>query len=152
MILFNRIRVWRDRRHALIQLNYEIDGYWKEFSEVVTRQGIRENSEEFYNVYHEYKSYAEIPEGQRDLLLTTTALNRAVRWNAAVPPRATDPITGNEFWYWDRTVARQLLTREGHRLIRRAIAEEIEIAYRPVLSWAAIAISFLALVVSLFKP
>lgn len=140
-----------DRRHNLIQLNHEIEDHWKEFGMIVDRDNIDSNSQRYQQLYSEYRSYTEIPEGYRDAILTKVAVERALRWQAPLPPRDSGNFQDNEYWYWDRVVKRYLLTAAGHRFIRHEIAEEREIAYRPILAWAAIGISFLSLIVSLLK-
>lgn len=152
MGLFTRIKRWRDYRHEIIQLEYEINGYWDEFNYYIKKDDIVDGTEPFERLWSEYSSYREIPEARRDQILTIMSIQKAHFWGVPLPAQPSNHQYSNEHWEWNRVNNRYSLSLAGHRYIRHEVSIERDIKYRPVLSWAAIGISFFSLAVSIFKP
>lgn len=145
------IRLWRDSRHEIIQLNHEINGYWAEFHAYLEKDGIKEDTPAFESLWAEYRSYREIPEARLAQLQNMLSFRRAQYWEVPLPSRPGTDAMDNEYWEWNRVHQRHYLSAVGHRFIRHEVALEREIRFRPVLSWAAIFISVCSLFVSLLK-
>lgn len=152
MGLIAQIKSWRDRRHQIIQLEHEINGYWDEFNHYVKKNELVDGTEPYEQVWSEYSSYREIPESQRDQLLTMSSVQKAYLWGIPLPAQPSRGDYSNEHWQWNRVTNRYSLTMAGHRYIRHEVSIERDIKYRPMLSWAAIGISFFSLAVSVLKP
>ena len=85
-------------------------------------------------------------------LMNRLETNRRVRsaWRFGVPlPKKPKKYEGSFEWDWCPSLNEHQLTQEGHKLLRREIAIERELRHKPWLSWGAILIAGLSLLVSL---
>lgn len=152
MGLFKRIAVWRDRRHELIQLRHEVTRINDLFRGHVKQHGFKERTDNWERAYSEFRNEYEFLDAEIDIIETKTALERANRWGAPIPRQPLEEDENDEYWIWNRIHAQYFLSSHGLREIRHSVSMEMDIFFRPWFSWGAIGISFLALVVSIFKP
>ncbi|WP_172746536.1 hypothetical protein [Neorhizobium sp. T25_13] len=141
---------WRDRRYRLIQLRLEREKAYEDF--YTRTKGLNRRSEEYESLDGDHQNAVALLSAEIGRLETLDLLRRAYRWRAPVPGHPVLPETENEHWAWNRVIGGYHLTTKGMREVRHAVAAEVDLYYKPWLSWAAIAISFLALIVSVFKP
>ena len=80
---------------------------------------------------------------------TRHRLRVARYWGVPIPPW---PDSDKKNQHWERSPYRAwVLSDEGHKHLRREIAVEVEIFAKPWLSWGAVVISVVSLVVAAFK-
>lgn len=151
MGVIKRIKAWRDMRHEIVQLNYQINGYWAEFNAHVETNDLKDGTDEFEALWAEYRSCREIPEARLAQLQNYRSLRRVDYWDVPLPPRPSEDRVDNEYWEWNRIDQRYYLSSAGHRFIRHEVALERDIKFRPILSWAAIIISVCSLLVTFLK-
>lgn len=82
---------------------------------------------------------------------THRAIIRAGRWQVPLPSKPTSTDEDNEFWHWDSMHREFYLTDAGIAHLRREVFLERDLRTKPWLSWAAIAISLVSLIVVIFK-
>lgn len=144
-----RIRKWRDRRHELIQLRHQLEALDRDFIE--NSKDLSPQSEEFEALHQSYRAENDVLSAGVRSIQTMIAIERALRWRTELPPRPELPDLDNEHWGWNTVVGGYHLTSAGMREIRHAVAFEVELFYKPWLSWIALAVSVFSLIVSLAK-
>ncbi|RWI20334.1 hypothetical protein [Mesorhizobium sp.] len=148
MAVFKRLATWRDQRNAIAQLNYRIDDLSNDFRSEVAERNLKRGSDEYEQAYVTFRNEYDLSTSEVEAIETLKMLSSARRWEVAVPQPPTDDHDESEYWSWNSSHGRHYLSQNGKRYIRHAVAEEMDILFRPYLSWAAIAISIVSLIVS----
>jgi len=143
-----RLNRWNEQRYKLIQLYHEreeiLNGARKEV------EGIEKDSAEYLERLKSWDPLFRVKHGEIGKIETAQAIRRAHRWRVPYPP-TPDQQDDSEYWVWSPELSTHILTLEGHKLIRHAVATEMDIKFRPWLSWGAFAVSWLSLGVALLR-
>lgn len=148
MAVFKRLATWRDQRNAIAQLNYRIDDLSNDFRSEVAERNLKRGTDEYEQAYGSFRNEYDLSAAEVEAIETLKMLSSGRRWGVPVPRSPTDDHEDNEYWAWNSIHGRHYLSQNGRRYIRHAVAEEMDILFRPYLSWAAIAISIVSLIVS----
>lgn len=140
-----------ERRQELIQLRYELTRLGTELSEKTS--SLKTKSEEFQKLLSEYGFEADIVMSEIEKLETEQMIERAERWKIPVPNRPYGSYEGKDDDFWKRNDLHGVyyLTNEAKQMIRRQVFEEREMLTKPILSWLALFISIISLIISLLK-
>jgi hypothetical protein len=125
MGLWQRLTVWRDERNALAQHHYDL-----EEADSADNPG-------------DVAFYSDLI----DQLETRQKRRAAWRYGVPIPPTPS-AYESDKYWNWCLALGEHHLTTEGHAHLRREIAHERELLYKPWMSWLALGISFVSLAIS----
>jgi hypothetical protein len=144
--LFEKLGRWRDERNRISALSYEAQNI-RDLHRPLIETAKSVSRDAFGGAIAEMQFELQIPEYEIDRLETSMRLREARRWGVPLPDR---PNSGDSDDYWDYcySMGDHVLSVKGHKYLRREIANEREIFQKPFLSWAAICISVVSLVVS----
>jgi hypothetical protein len=139
-----------EAKHQIFQLQCELEDTSKAMQ--ARTAGMKTGSDEYRQTLAEFSNDASLIIAAMKQIQTDRMLDRASRWNVAYPspPFGTDDDT--DMWAWHPVHGRHYLTDEGLSHLRREVYREWEMWSRPWLSWGAIAISIVSLLVAIFKP
>ncbi|NTH50923.1 hypothetical protein G6L09_08045 [Agrobacterium rhizogenes] len=154
MGLISPLLKWRDDRHRLAKLRFDLEDVEDKFRRKLEVESLKRGSEKWEKAYADYANdkdqiYAEI-----DQLETKNLLKRAKVWNVAIPPRPIplpEPDRDDNYWDWCDVHGCYYLSDEGKELLRHKAYSEMEMFYKPWLSWMAVGISVLSLIISVFR-
>lgn len=134
---------WRDERHEIANLTYEIEGIEQGYA--VALEKARELGAQHYDSLHaEMRSFTRIPREKIDRIETAQRIRQARAYRVPLPPLADEGV----HWQWSLVTQGYHLTEEGHRYLRHEISREREIQFSPLMAWGALAISFVSLLIS----
>lgn len=141
-----------ERRQNLIQLKHQLNHLSNEFS--ARTEGLKIGSDEFQSLAASYGPDADEIISEIEQLETQRMLEKAERWSIAIPqrPYGYHNVADTNFWTKNHTHNAYYLTDEAKQIIRRQVFEEREMLTKPILSWAAIIIAVISLLVAVFKP
>lgn len=147
--IFARLYRLRDERNRIAELGYEVE-HVREMYEKSIAIAKLDSPEKYQQEIAAFWSELDISEQEISKLQTIRLLRRSRRWGVPVPdrPQGTDE---NEYWEHCHSVGGHALNVNGQKLLRREIAEEYELYSKPILAWAAIAISVISLVLSVLS-
>ncbi|MGO7077939.1 hypothetical protein ACCT03_29580 [Rhizobium johnstonii] len=143
------LKHYRDARDALIQLRHAANRLEEELSEATV--GLQAHEEEFQYRLAEYFNNMETVSAEAAEIETDRIRRRAEYWQVPMPMRPYKSGESNEFWEWHDPHHRYYISDKGHSQLRRDIHQEWEMWWKPWLSWGAVAISVLSLVISILK-
>lgn len=141
-----------ERRYKLIQLKHELNHLSKTFFE--QSEGLKTKSDEFQSLFADFGANADFIISEIEQLETQQMLEKAEYWSIAIPQRPYGSSDGMDTHFWKKNYTHHTyyLTDEGKQIIRRQVFEEREMMTKPILSWAAIVIAIISLIVAVFKP
>lgn len=145
--------IWRygDERQRLIQLKHQLTDLSEQMRR--TTSGLKTRSEAFQSAISEYGYEADLILSEIAEIETGQALRRAEKWRVPIPKRPFSEYgQDTDFWEWSSAHGRYYLTDFGLREVRKMVHDEREMMSRPVLSWAALGISVISLIVAALKP
>lgn len=151
-MLFEKLARSRDDRVRLAELEYEIEDLIKAFRAEVERRGLKEGTDAYESAYSGFHNDLDLLHAEINQIQTRRLLARAASWLVPIPPRPRAAEDDTEYWWWCRVHGTHYLTDRGRTHLRREVYQEIDLRYRQVPSWAALAISVISLVVSVLKP
>ncbi|MFI0843522.1 hypothetical protein [Mesorhizobium sp. IMUNJ 23232] len=139
---------YRNERDELIRLRHGLEYNNATFKEKTA--DLSKRSQEYRDAVNEganehYLMSAEIAE-----IETAQMLRKAARWRIHVPLRPTNE-DDTEMWEWNVIHGRHYLSEKAMMQIRRDAYQEFEMRSKPWLSWMAILISIISLVVSVLR-
>ena len=145
LVLSMDLLQWRDEKNQIAALALEIEHVYE-----THRPKISALKRPPWNNYQFAVSemLAEIDPLQAELdgIETKRRLRRARKWGVPIPDR---PKSGEENDMWKLSAFHEhVLSEQGHLFLRRETALEREIAQKPLISWAALAISVVSLSIS----
>ncbi|GLK86027.1 hypothetical protein [Ancylobacter defluvii] len=143
--LWKLIDQWRDdrtRREQLLDELDRLDALYEPDLKAAGRPGSDAYESLAAGLQAESEPYLEELFG----IETRQRIRTARRWGVPIPPR---PYGHEGDHYWERSrYGEWVLTDEGHKHLRRETAVEVETFAKPWLSWIAIIISVVSLVVA----
>jgi hypothetical protein len=144
---------WRDDRHQLSQLRLDLEDAENEYRNKVQEQKLRRGTDAWDRAYFDYDTHTEFVYAQIDEIETRNAIRRAKAWRVPIPQRpiSEEPVYDDQYWSWSNPHGRYYLTDKGKLLLRREANIEMEMFFKPWLSWAAVAISVISLTISVLK-
>ncbi|MCV3766558.1 hypothetical protein [Rhizobium sp. TRM95796] len=82
---------------------------------------------------------------------TRKTLNMAARWKIPVPPKPHDQWGEDEngIWRWSSNFTDYYLTETGHFALRREVYNEIDMRFKPIVSWTTLVVAVLGLVIAI---
>lgn len=152
MGLLESLFEWRDDRNKVAQLNYELQDLEEAFEKGAEREYQDKREFGYRSAYYDFRHEADTIQAAIDQLETKRSIRRAIRWRVPVPSRPANDEADDGYWQWSVPHQCFYLSDTGKTHLRREIALEAELLFRPVLSWGAVCISLLALIVSVLKP
>jgi hypothetical protein len=108
---------WRDDRHQLAQLRFDLEDAENEYRNKVREQKLRRGTEAWDSAYFEYDTHREVVYAQIDEIETRNAIRRAKAWRVPIPQRpiSEEPVYDDQHWSWSNPHGRYyLLTRENY--------------------------------------
>lgn len=150
---WQRICQWRDERYELIQLRHEMERIDRDAEPIIkaARSASKEAWERAWQERYEDMRFCFL---RIDKIETNRRLRAAHRYGVPVPEKPP-MYEENEYWEWDLGFGDHFLTIKGHAHLRREIACEKEISWRPWLSWGGFLMGLAGLIiaalVALFK-
>ena len=94
---FEDIKRYRDERHEIIQLRYEIRRLGDEFKK--KSEGMKRRSQEFQILLSEYSAEASFSQSRIEELETVQLVRRAIKWGVPIPTRPyQEEKEDDEFW------------------------------------------------------
>lgn len=147
--LFARLGRYRDERYSIVASENEIEHIRNSYKDPLAEAKLV-SREAFARVFFDMNSELEIYEYEIDKIETSQQLRKARKWGVPVPRRPKLP-EDNYYWSYRSFIGDHVLTSEGQMYLRREIAFELELFFRPVLSWAAIIISVISLSLAVFS-
>lgn len=138
----------------MAKLRFDIEALDAKFREEVAAKKLIRNSDEWNLVYGEYDNDRDLLQSEIDEIETANSIRRAKAWGVPIPPRpiwSEEPVYDDNYWDWSRVHGKYYLNAEGKALLRREAYAEMEMFYKPWLTWAALAISIISLVFSILK-
>lgn len=146
-----RLNRWNEQRYKLIQLYHERQEIVLGFANDV--KGWEPGSDEYEERLSEWTDLFEMKVGEIGKIETDQAIQRAERWRVPYPPAPRNGfVMDDQYWDWNGSLGIYILNLEGHKQIRHAVATEMDIKFRPWLSWGALIVSGVSLVVAVLKP
>ncbi len=112
------------------------------------------SAEEWESANSDYFSECDLIQSQIDEIETARIIRRAKAWGVPIPPSpkwSEEPVYDDEYWDWSNIHGKYYLNAKGKALLRREAYTEMEMFYKPWLTWAALAISVISLVFSMLK-
>ncbi|AVA21591.1 hypothetical protein [Rhizobium sp. NXC24] len=154
MGLLSKLLKWRDDRHRLATLRYDLEDVDAAFRTKMQKEKLRRGSDEWQHAYADYDNQRELLDAEIDQIETQNHIRRARAWSVPIPSRpiSEDPVYDDKYWIWSRVHGTYYLTDEGKALLRRETYAEIEMRYKPWTTWVAVGISIISLAISIFKP
>ncbi|MAY61553.1 MAG: hypothetical protein CML29_05020 [Rhizobiales bacterium] len=149
MSLIRNLRRYRDERHRLIQLGYEIEQNEREYRE--KSAGLKRNSEEYQKLLFDLHGERQLIDAQIAQIETEQVIRKANFWRVPIPRYPSNEDQRDENWDWHSVYGRHFLSVKAVRDIRREVYEEREMWTRPFLSWGAIVISLVSLAIAFLK-
>lgn len=140
-----------NERHQVAQLRWEIADLDKAYSEA-RRHPMPCLCEECRQLGMQHSHERATAAAAISQIETRRAIVRAGRWQVPLPSQPADVEQDNEFWHWSSKHGKFYLTDAGIAHLRREVFLERDLRTKPWLSWAAIAISLVSLIVVIFKP
>ncbi|ANM12458.1 MULTISPECIES: hypothetical protein [unclassified Rhizobium] len=143
----------RDDRYRLAQLRFDLEDAENEFRSKVQEQKLGRGTDAWDRAYFDYDTRREFVYAQIDEIETRNAIERARAWRVPIPQRpiSEEPVYDDQYWSWSNPHGRYYLTDEGKLLLRREANIEMEMLFKPWLSWGALAISVISLTISALK-
>lgn len=138
-----------EERYRLIQLRHEMDRLSNSLRNET--KGLQSSSEEFGRLLGDFSNSIDLVVAEISEIETGQMLRRVEQWKIPLEPRPYSDAS-TEAWEWNRIHGRHYLTPLAMSRIRREAYQEWEMMTKPYLAWAAIAISIVSLIVSVFKP
>ncbi|TRB52250.1 hypothetical protein EXN71_31420 [Rhizobium rhizogenes] len=153
MELISSLLKWRDDRHRLAKLRYDLEDVDMAFRRKVQEEKLRRGSDEWDYAYSNYDNERELIDAEIDQIETQNYIRRARAWSVPIPwrPISEDPVYDDKNWIWSRVHGTYYLTDEGKALLRRETYAEIEMRYKQWTTWVAVGISMLSLIISLLR-
>jgi hypothetical protein len=144
---------WRDDRHRLAKLRFDLEDVEAAFKKKVEAGKLRRGAEGWDEVYGDFDANSESIHADIDEIETRNHIRRAKAWAVPIPhrPISQEPVYGDKYWVWCRVHGRYYLNDEGKALLRREANVEMEMFYKPWLSWAALGMSVISLTISVLK-
>ncbi|MBP1856850.1 hypothetical protein [Rhizobium herbae] len=144
---------WRDDRHRLAKLRFDLEDLDIAFRNKVKVEKLRRGSEEWERAYADFDNYRELYDADIAQLETTNQIRRASAWGVPIPfrPISEEPVYDDKYWDWHRPHASYYLSDVGKAFLRRETYAEMEMRSKPWIPWIAIGISVISLLVSLLK-
>jgi seryl-tRNA synthetase len=137
---------WRDDRVRVEQLQDEIVAVHAAHGPAIAAAG-KPNTREYSIAYNDLIVDLSELEDELETIQTRRRVWLAAKYGVPVPDR---PYGDHESDYWERSrLGSLILSEKGHLLLRREIAIEREIAWKPWLSGVALGVSLLSLLVSI---
>lgn len=139
---------WRDERLAIVELRRQAEATDLSYKPQIeaARQISREAWAEASAARHHEMM---IILGQIEQIETKRRLQSAYAYGVPVPSKPSMDDE-SEYWDWYSEMGDHYLSVRGHALLRREIAMERDLYYKPWLSWIAIIISVTGLAISAF--
>ncbi|TXH81188.1 MAG: hypothetical protein E6Q77_08645 [Rhizobium sp.] len=154
MGLISPLLKWRDDRDRLTKLRFDLEDAHDEFQKEITAAKLKHGSEEWERAYAGYDFQCDTIRADIDEIETAALIRRAREWGVPIPPRpfwSEEPVYDDEYWDWSRIHGKYYLSAKGKALLRREAYAEMEMFYKPWLSWAALLISIVSLMFSVLK-
>jgi hypothetical protein len=115
-------------------------------------KGLKTDSDEFRRTLSGFGNDAALVAAEIDAIETRQVLDDAERFRIPVPHRPwNEDEQDADFWEWSTIHRTYYLTSEAKWRIRRHIYEERDMATKPLLSVIALALSFLSVIIALWK-
>lgn len=149
--MIKRLLKWRDDRHTLARLKYELEDDDAKFQRAVKEHRLRRGSDEYEKLYWDHDNNRQLTEAEIDAIETKKAIDRAIAWDVPIPPVPRSEDEDDQYWHWCRVHGRYYLTDEGRALLRREAYAEMEMRFKPWLTWLAIGMSATSLIISVVK-
>lgn len=147
MFWWRRLWQWRDDRVELSQHRLALDEiHWQH--QPAIDDAMRKSGDDWRRALAERDLEQEFHFDIIDEIETRRRRLTAARLGIPIP-EWPKPFEGDENWNWNPRLNRHVLTDKGHAHLRREIAFETEILYKPWLSLTAVAISLVSLIVSM---
>ena len=134
-----------DDRQKLVQLQGELDDISKQFR--TDTDHLKTNSDEYRAALGAYGNDLGLVIAQIRAIETEQMLRKTTRWRVPVPMRPYN-MEETEYWEWHQLHGRYYLTDIGLSRLQREVYHEWEMWSKPWLSWTAIAISVVSLIVA----
>lgn len=142
---------WQQRmdRQKIIQLRHEMNNLHARLNEKL--EGLRPRDEEYQ--YHVADVFSDMDIVQADIaeLETKHLQQRASYWRVPIPQRPYKRQDDNDFWEWHDPHGRYYLSEMGMRYLRKEVHNEWEMWSKPWLSFFALGVSLLSLVISILR-
>lgn len=142
---------WRDDRHRIAELRFAIEDADKDFRSAVAKRKLRRDSDAYQELYMSAENERELAEAEISDIETENAIRRARAWGVPIPPVPYQEDVGDQYWYWCRVHGRFYLNDNGTALLRRESYAEMEMRFKPWLTWLALIMSGISLMYSLWK-
>ncbi|XUY27948.1 hypothetical protein RMR21_006245 [Agrobacterium sp. rho-8.1] len=117
-----------------------------------TGSKFKPGSVEAQKMYWDHYSDRDLLQADLDEIESRKAIERARHWGVPIPQRIYKEMETNDDWDWSSVHYRHYLSEKAKMILRRECAAEIDIYYKPWATWIAVIISFVALLVAVFKP
>ncbi|WP_421360272.1 hypothetical protein [Agrobacterium rosae] len=145
------VRRYGEERQNLIQLRHSLDDLGRRMSDETA--GLKTKSDAFQKAISTYGHEADLILSEIAEMETRQAIIRAQRWRVPIPQRPYgNRGQDTDFWEWSVAHGLYYLTDHGLREVRKMVHDEREMLSRPIITWAALAISVISLIVSALKP
>lgn len=136
-------------RQAIVQLNYEIQRLSERYTADTANLKFRSN--EWQEVFSRFVHEVDTIGASIAQIETEQMIRRAERWRVPIPMRPYGSEESTEIWIWHAPHARHYLSNVALSKYRREVYQEWEMWSKPWLSWGAIIISVISLIVAVTK-
>ena len=151
VMVISKLLEWRDNRHRLAALRYDLEDSAQAFQRKIIEKNLKRRSDEYEQLYWDHDTNRQLIESEIDQIETKNLIARAKSWGVPIPSRPSSESEENIYWYWCRVHGHFYLTDEGKALLRREAYAEMEMRFKPWVTWLALSISVVSLAVSLLK-
>lgn len=139
-----RIFLWRDERNEIARLEYAIEDIQRAHAPQL-EEARRTSSQALYDARQDEHFELSLYYDQINLIRTRQLIQAALRLGIPIPRRTDD----HPHWRESYQLGEFYLSDEGQHQLRREIAHERELRHKPILSWGALAVSFVGLAISI---
>lgn len=152
-LVHQQLKRWRDRGR-LKRLRSRLKEDETSFQTKVKTEQLRRGSDEWEEAYRDYENQSELTEGEIEEIETRHYLTRAKAWHVPIPPLPVSEyrVYDDKYWDWHRVHGRYYLSADGKAYLRRECYAEMEMFFKPWVTWSALGISIISLAFSILKP
>lgn len=131
-----------DERNEIARLEYAIEDVRKSFADEIAKA---KSSQDLWNLQSAEFQETLVYYDQISAIRTRQTFETAIRLGIPIPRRTDE----SPYWEYSSVLGKHNLSDEGLHHLRREIAHERELRHKPILSWGALAISFVGLALSI---
>lgn len=149
MDLWSRVQRRTQEKAASSQLRHEMQQLTNELRQMEKAQNLKPGAAKYNESLLSLFNAYELVSAKLSAIEHHQAIRRAIRWQVPVPSHKMEGYADE--WTWHNAHHQYYLNSAGIARIRRECYLEMEMRFKPWLSWIAVCISVVSLLVAIFK-